>query len=75
MKRKSLRKLAGLVSLCSLFVMPLTQAQDFVWAPDFPVGTVIADIEAPDQNGEIKTFQDLVGENGLLLMFSRSFDW
>lgn len=64
-----------LALLPALLLTPVLQAQEFVWAPDFPVGSTIAAIEAPDQNGEVKTFADLVGENGLLLMFSRSFDW
>jgi len=76
MKNKRVLKLAGLLSvLSSLLLVPLVQAQDYVWAPELPVGTEIPAIEAPDQNGETKTFSDLTGENGLLLMFSRSFDW
>ena len=76
MKNKQVLKLAGFLSvLSSLLLVPLAQAQDYVWAPDFPVGTAIPAIEAPDQNGDTKDFSDLVGENGLLLMFSRSFDW
>jgi len=50
-------------------------AQEFIWAPDFPVGESIPTINAPDQNGDMKSFDDLVGEKGLLLMLSRSFDW
>lgn len=49
--------------------------QDFVWAPDFPVGSQMIDISASDQNGDIKTFDDLKGEKGLLFLLSRSFDW
>lgn len=54
---------------------PLASGQDFVWAPDFPVGAAIAEIAAEDQNGELRQFDDLKGENGLLFMLSRSFDW
>lgn len=63
--------------LASLFfcMASLSHAQDFVWAPDFPVGSAIIDIAAQNQDGEVQTFDDLVGENGLLLMLSRSFDW
>jgi hypothetical protein len=76
MKNKRILKLAGLTAaLVSLMLVPLARAQDYVWAPDLPVGAAIPAIEAPDQNGASKTFADLVGENGLLLMFSRSFDW
>jgi hypothetical protein len=63
--------IASLVALAA----PFSLAQDFIWAPGITVGSEIPAIEAPDQNGEIRTFDDLVGETGLLLMFSRSFDW
>lgn len=74
--------LPGLLSTCKsatlaalLFLGTQVLAQDFVWAPEFPVGGTIAAIEAPDQNGEMRTLANLSGEKGLLLMFSRSFDW
>jgi peroxiredoxin len=50
-------------------------AQDFDWAPDFPVGASIPALEAPDQNGEVQTLGSLAGDKGILLVFSRSFDW
>ena len=53
----------------------LALAQDFVWAPDYPVGAALPELSAQDQNGELRQFEDLVGENGLLFMLSRSFDW
>lgn len=51
------------------------QEGEFVWAPDFPVGSKIPVLEAPDQDGRIQTLDTLTGENGLMLFFSRSFDW
>jgi len=39
------------------------------------VGSLIPEISALDQNGEERTFNDLTGENGILYMLSRSFDW
>lgn len=69
----------GLLSRCLLALILFTplslSAQDFVWAPDYPVGSEFAEISAPDQDGNVRDFYDLVGENGLLFMFSRSFDW
>lgn len=53
----------------------IANAQDFVWAPDFPVGSAIPTIEAQDQDGILQSFDDLKGDKGLLLMLSRSFDW
>jgi peroxiredoxin len=50
-------------------------AQDWVWAPNFEIGDRLPAIEAPDQNGVTQTFADLSGENGLVLVLSRSFDW
>lgn len=52
-----------------------TLAQDFVWAPDFPEGSKIPPINAPDQNGNSLTLSDVTGPNGLVLVLSRSFDW
>lgn len=50
-------------------------AQDFVWAPDFPVGASVPEISAQDQDGNVQSFDDLKGEKGMLFMMSRSFDW
>ena len=50
-------------------------AQDFVWAPDFPVGASVPEISAQDQDGNVQSFDGLKGEKGMLLMMSRSFDW
>jgi hypothetical protein len=33
------------------------------------------EIAAEDQNGELRSLDDLTGENGMLFMLSRSFDW
>jgi len=50
-------------------------AQDWEWAPDFAIGDTIPHLQAQDQNGDLREFRDLVGENGLVLLLSRSFDW
>ena len=65
----------SLPTLVLLSVFQLSLAQDYVWAPDFPVGSSIPAISAQDQNGVMRDFDDLVGENGMLFMLSRSFDW
>ena len=64
-----------LVGLALLGTAQLAFSQDFIWASAFPVGAEFPEIEAVDQNGELHRFEDLAGENGLLFMFSRSFDW
>jgi hypothetical protein len=43
------------------------------WGP--AVGTVLPMLDALDQDGQRRRFDDLAGEHGLLLFFSRSTDW
>lgn len=43
------------------------------WGP--PLGSRIPVLEAYDQDGTLRTLDDLAGEHGLLLVFSRSADW
>ena len=37
--------------------------------------TIPAVLTAPDQNGTERRFEELTGERGLILLFTRSFDW
>lgn len=40
------------------------------------VGTSIPhQLTAADQNNEIRNFSSLTGKNGLIVLFSRSFEW
>jgi len=39
------------------------------------VGAAIPRFEARDQTGRLRTFEDLKGPNGLVLLFFRSADW
>lgn len=64
-----------LLALVLLGSFQASIAQDFVWAPDFPVGASIPEISAQDQDGNVQSFDGLKGEKGVLLMMSRSFDW
>ena len=72
---KKILKLMVCAVLSLSFPLQLSLAQDFVWAPEFPVGSTIPPVSAQDQNGNVRTFADLKGEKGLLFMMSRSFDW
>ncbi len=66
------------VALIFLSLSPVASAQDAQapeWAPDVPVGSQLPEFSAQDQNGDVRSFADLKGEKGLLLMFSRSFEW
>lgn len=65
----------ALMALVLAGFVQLATAQEFVWAPDFPVGATLPVISAPDQDGNLRTFDDLKGEKGMLFMLSRSFDW
>ena len=38
-------------------------------------GRPVPDFSAPDQAGRIRTFADLSGPDGLLLLFYRTVDW
>jgi hypothetical protein len=64
-----------LLTLMLLGSFQISIAQDFVWAPDFPVGASVPEISAQDQDGNVQSFDGLKGEKGMLLMMSRSFDW
>lgn len=66
--------------LMGLFVFGLAgtsnAAEDaFVWAPTLTVGSALPAINAVDQNGNQQNLAQLSGENGLILVMSRSFDW
>lgn len=68
------RTLVGALAMTALMSHAL-QAQEFVWAPDLPVGTALPAINAQDQSGTVRTLQEITGEKGLVLVMSRSFDW
>lgn len=70
----TIRHLVVVLVLLALHSAPL-QAQQFVWAPDFPEGASIPLLEAPDQHGTPQTLASLSGARGLVLLFNRSFDW
>lgn len=65
----------AILAVLLLCTYPITVAQEFVWAPEFPIGAAIPEISAPDQDGNVRNFDDLVGANGMLFMLNRSFDW
>ncbi|MBI4475666.1 MAG: hypothetical protein HY654_00745 [Acidobacteria bacterium] len=39
------------------------------------VGQRVPDFSAPDQKGETRTLQSLLGPNGAIVLFNRSVDW
>jgi peroxiredoxin len=68
--------LAGLPAITlSLLFLQSAQAQEFIWAPQLPVGSALPAISAQDQTGTVRSLQEISGEKGLVLVLSRSFDW
>ena len=65
----------AIIALLGTVLSPLSVAQEFVWAAAFPVGSTIPDISSLDQNGSSRSFENLKGEKGLVLLLSRSFSW
>ena len=44
-------------------------------AQDLVPGSRIPNFEAPDQNGNLRTFESIRGPKGAILLFHRSADW
>jgi len=63
----------SIAALALVFAAQLASAQDVAWGPE--VGSSLPALEAPDETGRARQLADLAGDNGLLLVFSRSFDW
>lgn len=39
------------------------------------IGAMLPNFQLPDQNGHLRSLEQLMGPKGLLLVFSRSADW
>jgi len=57
----------------ALLAAPALAAEPLATGPE--VGTRIPAFQARDQYGEMRSFEDLRGPEGLLLLFHRSADW
>ena len=62
-------------ALIALFAAAMASAQGTSSKTGPEVGQPIPAFKAVDQNGDARTFDDLKGPNGLLLLFHRSADW
>jgi len=72
-KEASMKKVAlTSVFLSTVFLAPMA-AQALKTGPE--VGSRIPDFEARDQEGQVRTFENLTGRAGLLLLFYRTADW
>ena len=49
--------------------------EPWVWAADWPLGRTLPDLALTDHQGEKVWLADLGGEQGTLLIFSRSTEW
>ena len=67
--------LACLTVLLSVALTQASNAQEFVWGPDFPVGTAIPDLSSQDQTGAVRDYDSIRGHRGMIFLISRSFDW
>lgn len=65
--------MAAALLLATLLPTSMSFAQSTGTGPE--VGDKIPDFELVDHTGASRTFSSLVGDQGLLLLFSRSVDW
>ena len=67
---------------CTILPFGLSvQAHSFEVEPELgfstgpSIGEKVPEFELPDQHGEMKNINDLIGENGAILNFYRSASW
>lgn len=65
--------MASLLMILLVFLMTLTEATAAELGP--AVGQPLPAFEAPDQDGTGRSFENLRGPKGLVLVFLRSADW
>jgi hypothetical protein len=82
-----LYKITFLTNIFLLLILSsMTQAQEVEvfdrpspananWTSGPEIGDQIPDIHGVDQNGIMKTFDDIKGPNGAYIVFQRSADW
>jgi hypothetical protein len=60
-----------------LLALTILGTSSIILASDYgpPAGTAMPSLEAPDQNGKLRTLKDILGPNGAALVFFRSADW
>jgi membrane protein involved in colicin uptake len=60
-----------------LLTLPVAQANASGPGGEGPkIGAALADtLAAPDQNGRARDFKSMARQRGLIILFTRSFDW
>ena len=56
-----------------VFDRPSPMTENWVTGPE--VGEQIPDFQGTDQNGVVRSFDDIKGPNGAYIIFQRSADW
>ena len=69
------RMAAGGGDLTSADWLQFVEAQNDEYQTGPALGEKVPDFSLPDQHGKHRTLQELMGPQGLLLVFSRSADW
>lgn len=62
-----------LASLAAFLLFMSAMGSAFAAGPE--VGETVPAFETVDQSGQLRNFDSLAGERGLLLLFFRSADW
>lgn len=89
MKKSKMINAAGqtvLLVITLIFSMTVSMAEEFVFDNSSStdnvemitgpaVGETIPDFKGVNQKGELKSFDDIKGPNGAMIMFHRSADW
>lgn len=55
--------------------LEFVEAQNEGYKTGPAIGAKVPQFSLPDQDGQTRSLHDLMGPNGLLLVFSRSADW
>ncbi len=71
--RPSAACLAAIAGAALIFFLVSPAQAENATGPE--VGTKIPDIGTYDQHGKVRTFEDLRGSEGLLVLFYRTADW
>jgi hypothetical protein len=73
--RGILRKRASGADIQTSEWLEFVEAQNDAMRTGPELGEKVPDFTLPDQSGRSRSLHDLMGPNGLLLVFSRSADW
>ena len=66
---------AGGAEITTAAWLEFTKAQNDGYQTGPEIGTKVPDFTLPDEHGRSRALAELMGSNGLLLVFSRSADW